>query len=84
MIFHWVGVEHSTAYAVVKRLYEQGIKPRKMKRDIWTKGPITRMLTNETYYKGEIYFNKTESVMPKKPLKDLEYRKIKKTSRVVG
>lgn len=81
MIFKWVGEEGISLRGVIKRLYDLKILPRKKKSDFWTKGPIVRMLKSEAYSKGVIYFNKSEAVVAKHPLKETKYKKIKRTSR---
>lgn len=83
MIFQWVGVEGISLREVIKRLYEMKITPRKKKRDIWTKGPLVRILQNDTYVTGIAYYNKTEAVVAKKPIKHEKYKKIKRNSRRV-
>lgn len=81
MIFDWVGNQEYSLRAVLKRLYELKIYPKKHKREFWTKGPILRLL-KETSYIGKHYYNKTEAVLPPHP-KELngKYKKIKKSSR---
>jgi len=66
MIYQWVGVEGASLREVIKRLYELKIPPRKQKRENWTKGPVSRLLTNETYI-GKHYYYKKEAVVPKNP-----------------
>lgn len=80
-IFTWVGVDKHSMRKVIKKLYELKIYPQKHKRDSWTKGPIIRLLKNESYI-GRHYYNKTEAVIPQKP-KDLngKYKRIRKSSR---
>jgi site-specific DNA recombinase len=81
MIFEWVGKEGMSLREVVRRLHEQGIAPRKGKREMWTKGPISRLLTNETYI-GKHYYYKNESCLPKEPsVEKKHYRHTNKTSR---
>ena len=43
----------------------------------WTKGPIVRILKCDTYVTGKAYYNKSESVVAKHPIKDTKYKKIK-------
>lgn len=79
-IFQWVA-DGVALRDVIRRLYDAGIPPKKQKRMTWTKGPIARMLQNETYI-GTHYYNKSEaieSINPKYPAK--KYRRISKTSR---
>lgn len=81
-IFDWVASGVSMR-EVIRRLHRQGILPKKQKRTIWTKGPLTRMLSDTTYI-GKHYYNKTESVETKNPRNpEQKYRRIKKGSRVV-
>lgn len=80
-MFYWVGVEGISLRDVIRRLYEQKIPPRKRKREFWTKGPVVRILQNETYVSGKAYYNKTEAVVAKKSIKHEKYKKIKRNSR---
>ncbi len=79
-IFNWVAVEKLTIQKAIKRLQEEGIKPRKSKRGVWGNSTLSRLLNNETYI-GTTYYNKSYAVVPEKPLKDVKYKKIAKTSR---
>ena len=82
-VFHWVGNEGLTLRKVVKRLQEQGIKPRKNKDGVWGTTTLSTMLKRETYI-GQAYYGMSTAVTPKKPWKkDEKYRKVKKTSRVM-
>ncbi len=81
MIFDWVGKEGASTREVIKRLYDLGISPRKGKTTFWTHGPIVRLLREESYVSGYIYYNKSEAVVAKKPLKNIKYKKIKRGSR---
>lgn len=81
MIFNWVGYEGVSLREVIRRLYDQGILPRKQKSEFWTRGPIVRLLRCDSYVTGIVYFNKSESVVAKKPIKNVKYKKIKRSSR---
>lgn len=81
MVFDWVGNERVSLREVIKRLYDMGIPPRKGKSEFWTKGPLVRLLQCETYTTGSIFYNKSESVVAKNPIKHDKYKKIKRTSR---
>lgn len=82
-IFQWVGEEGVSMREVIRRLQALGIPPRKQKRPTWTKGPVVRLLQNETYV-GKHYYNKTESVVTRRPSNgEKQYHRIKKTSRRV-
>lgn len=83
MIFKWIGDDGLSIRQVIKKLYDLGIPPRKRKSQFWTKGPIVRILRNEVYSVGTIYYNKSEAVVSKHPINKDKYRKIKKTSRKV-
>ncbi len=83
MIFRWVAIEGVSIRGVVMKLYRMGISPRKRKRDVWSKGPIIRMLKCRTYFDGIAYYNKSEAVESKHPTKDIKYKRVKKTSRKV-
>ncbi|TSC84480.1 MAG: Uncharacterized protein G01um101416_1067 [Microgenomates group bacterium Gr01-1014_16] len=82
-VFHWVGIERISIREVKRRLKDLGIRPKKGKREIWTSGPICRLLRNRVYEDGVVYYNKTEAIVAKKPLKPVKYKKIKRTSRRV-
>jgi len=79
MIFNWVDSEGLTLRAVVKRLQELKIKPRKSKREVWSVSTLTHLLRNRTYI-GEAYYGKSYAIVPEKPFSTEKYRKIKKTS----
>ena len=80
-IFYWVGYENVPLREVIRKLYDLGIPPRKGKSEFWTKGPIIRILQCESYIYGVVYYNKSESCVAKKPIKNVKYKKIKRTSR---
>lgn len=79
-IFEWVGDEGLSTYALISRLHEHGIMPPKNMNEYWSRSPIARILSNESYF-GKHHFNKTESILPKKRQTDTKYRKIQKTGR---
>lgn len=81
MIFDWVGNERISLNEVIRRLYDLDIPPRKGKSEFWTKGPIVRILQQESYISGIVYFNKSESCVAKKPIKNVKYKKVKRTSK---
>lgn len=80
-IYRWFGVDKISLREIIKRLYDEGIPPKKRKNDFWTKGPIVRMLRCDSYAKGLVYYNKHEAVVAKKPIKNEKYKKIKRSSR---
>src|SRR3989344_5761486 len=73
MIFDWVGNERISLNEVIRKLYDLGIPPRKAKSEFWTKGPVVRILQQESYIDGCVYFNKSESCVAKKPIKHIKY-----------
>jgi len=80
-IFKWVIEEGLSTYAIIKRLHDEGFQPQKKMNDYWSRGPISRILKNETYF-GKHHFNKSESILPRTKIKDTtKYRKIQKTGR---
>ncbi|MFO0970968.1 MAG: recombinase family protein [Candidatus Saccharimonadales bacterium] len=79
-IFDWVTEDNLSTYAVIKKLAEHGILPRKNKSKYWTRGPIKRILNNETYI-GLHHYNKSEAIEPRYRLKQTKYRKQQKTGR---
>lgn len=83
LIWNWFGNERLSINEIKKRLYDLGIKPKKRKSDFWTKGPIIRVLKQETYVTGVAYYNKSEAIVARNPMKDERYKKVKKTSRRV-
>src|SRR3989344_1892432 len=82
-VFHWVGVERISIREVKRRLKDMGVRPRKGKQEIWTSGPICRLLRNRVYEDGVVYYNKTEAIVAKNPKNLSKYKKIKRTSRRV-
>lgn len=81
MIYRWVGVERISLRDVRKRLFGMGIKPKKEKQAFWTSGPLCRLLRNETYVTGLVYYNKLEAIVAKNPKNKTKYKKVKRTSR---
>lgn len=79
-MFHWIADEGLTIYGVVKRLDQEGIIPRKHKRNQWGKSSVARLLKNEAFI-GKAYYNKHKAIEPKHPTKLGKYRRNKKTSR---
>jgi len=80
-IFDWVVEEGLSSYAIIERLHDEGFQPPKKMSDYWSRGPISRILKNETYF-GKHHFNKSESILPRTRIKDAtRYRKIQKTGR---
>src|SRR3990167_9695491 len=80
MIFNWIADEGLTIRAVVRKLRELDIKPRKSKRGVWNTSTLTTLLRNKAYI-GEAHWGSSYAVAPEKPIKIQQYKKIKKTSR---
>ena len=80
MLFDWVGNQGLTLRQVVRRLQEQGIRPRRSERGVWNTSTLSTLLRNSVYI-GEAHWGSSHAVVPKHPLKTDTYRKIKKSSR---
>ncbi|MES2930971.1 MAG: recombinase family protein [Patescibacteria group bacterium] len=79
-LFSWVADEGLTLRAIVRRLQELNIQPRKSKRGVWNTSTLSTLFKNKTYI-GEGHYGASYAVVPTNPLKKEGYRKIKKTSR---
>ena len=79
-LFSWIGNEGLTIRKVIKRLQNEGIKPRKSTKGVWTTSTLCQLIHNEVYF-GSAHYNKTVAIEPKRPFKDRKYKKILKTSR---
>ena len=82
MIFNWIADEGLTIRAVVRRLQELDIKPRKSKRGVWNTSTLTTMLRNKAYI-GEAHWGSSYAVVPENPINKERYRKMKKSSRKI-
>lgn len=81
LIWEWFGIERLSINQIIKQLFDRGIQPKKGRSQFWTKGPIVRILQCESYVAGVVYYNKTESIVAKNPIKNEIYKKVKRTSR---
>jgi site-specific DNA recombinase len=79
-LFSWVADEGLTLRAIVRRLQELKIPPRKSKRGVWNTSTLSTLYKNKTYI-GEAHYGASYAVMPTNPTKKEGYKKIKKTSR---
>jgi site-specific DNA recombinase len=79
-IFSWIADEKLTMRAVIRRLQELGIAPRKSKRGVWNISTLSTLLRNKTYI-GEAHYGASYAVIPENPNNHEKYKKIKKTSR---
>ena len=82
MIFSWVANDKMTLRAVVRKLQQLSIKPRKSKRGVWSTSTLSTMLRHKGYI-GEAHWGSSYAVVPEKPLKSGKYKKVKKTSRKI-
>lgn len=80
-IWNWFGNDNLAIHAIQRKLFDLNILPKKGKSDFWSKSVLTRLLKCETYVTGNAYYNKSESIVAKHPLKDTKYKKVKKSSR---
>ncbi len=81
-IFAWVGYEGLTIRKVIQRLEQLKIPPRKSVRGVWSSSTLTRLLRNPCYI-GKAKWGSTKAVIPKKPHKQVKYKRQKKSSRIV-
>ena len=81
MIFDWFVNKRVGINEIIRKLYKSGIPPRKRKGKYWTKGPVSRILSCETYFNGIAHYNKSESVVSKRRLNNEKYVRVKKNSR---
>ena len=81
-LFDWVGNQGLTLRQVVRRLQEEGIRPRRSERGVWNTSTLSTLLRNSVYI-GEARWGSSHAVVPQHPLKTDTYRKIKKTSRIL-
>lgn len=79
-LFSWVADEGLTLRAVVRRLQERHILPRKSKRGVWCTSTLSTLFRNKTYI-GEGHYGASTAIVPLNPLKKEGYKKVKKTSR---
>ncbi|MCR4334745.1 MAG: recombinase family protein [Patescibacteria group bacterium] len=79
-IFSLVADDGLTLRAVVRKLQESNILPRKSKRGVWNTSTLSTLLRNEAYI-GIAHWGKTYGVAPTNPTKNDVYRKVKKSSR---
>ncbi|UPT96013.1 recombinase family protein [Bradyrhizobium barranii subsp. apii] len=82
MIFEWVANEFLTIRQAARRLQEMEIRPRRSRRGVWSTSTLSTLLRNQVYI-GEAHWGRSYAVAPQRPLKNVTYRKIKKTSRRV-
>jgi site-specific DNA recombinase len=82
MIFKWVADDRMTLRAVVRKLQELGIKPRKSKRGLWSTSTLSTMLRHKAYI-GEAHWGSSYAVVPENPTNQEKYRKTKKSSRKI-
>ncbi|MDO8340451.1 MAG: recombinase family protein [Candidatus Woesebacteria bacterium] len=80
-IFHWFVINKIGINEIINKLSDEGIPTKKGKSKYWTKGPVSRILNCDTYFTGIAFYNKSESIVSKKRLKNEKYIRIKKNSR---
>lgn len=79
-IFSWVAKDKLTLRAVVRKLQELGIKPRKSLRGTWTTGRLSILLRHEAYI-GTAYWGASYATVPLHRTNKDVYRKVEKSSR---
>lgn len=80
LMFTLISEKGYTIKKLADYLHEKEIKPRKSLNGKWSRGRLSTLLSNSTYY-GEARYFKTEAIEPKNPTSKEKYRKIKKSSR---
>lgn len=80
-MFRWFVIDKIGINAIITKLSDEGVPTKKGKSKYWTKGPVSRILCCDTYFTGVAYYNKSESIVSKRRLKNEKYFKIKKNSR---
>jgi len=84
LIFKWLAYDHLTLRGLIKRLYEHKI-PSRDGNPIWASSTLARLVRCEAYY-GNFHYNKTLGLIPRNPIKTVangQYKRMKKTSRVM-
>lgn len=79
-IFDWVDRDGVTLRKLVRKLQQSGLAPRKSKRGVWATSTLSHLLRNKAYI-GEARWGSSYAVVPEKPKRIEQYRKIRKTSR---
>jgi len=69
-----------TLRAIVRKLQELAIKPRRSKRGVWNTSTLSTLLRHKAYI-GEAHWGSSYAVVPENPTNKEKYRKMKKTSR---
>lgn len=80
-IFKWVGEDGMTIRQLVKALHEHNMLPRRSSKGTWSTSTLSTLLRNKTYI-GEAFYGTTHAVVPKKYTTTIQYRKVRKTTRV--
>jgi site-specific DNA recombinase len=80
MVFDWSGKKGLSNRTIRQKLYDLEIPTKKRKTKWWSTSTINRMLRNETYIKGIHYYNTSEAVPAKNPIKK-GYKRVKNTSK---
>jgi len=82
LIFHLVGNERFSARQVIRKLLELGIKPKKSARGVWASSSIYNMIKNEAYI-GKQRYGSSIAVEPRRQIKKIRQKNLKKTSRII-
>ncbi len=79
-IYKMVDEDGLTIRGIVRELKNQGIKPRKSKRGVWSTSTLSTLLRNETYT-GTAYWGASYATIPLNPRRKNSYNKVEKSSR---
>jgi len=79
-LFSWVADDGLTLRAIVRKLQQLEIRPRKSARGLWSTSTLSTLLRNKSYI-GEGHYGASYAIVPSNPTKKEGYKKVKKTSR---
>ena len=68
-LFDWVGNKGLTLRQVVRRLQEQGIRPRRSERGVWNTSTLSTLLRNSVYI-GEAHWGSSHAVVSETSAQD--------------
>ena len=72
-ICKWIDVDNMTLRKVVKRLQEDGIKPRKNINGVWNTSTLSTLLRHKALI-GEAHYGASYAIVPLRPFKNEKYK----------
>lgn len=79
-IFSWIADDGQAIREVVRKLQELGIAPRRSQRGVWNTSTLSTLLRNKTYI-GVGHYGASYAVVPERPMKEMRYKRVRKSSR---